>query len=1011
MPRRLSSALFVGRSDELRSILASAEVAASGHASMLIVSGEAGVGKSRLIAESKARLGSDWLMLEGGAVALGDELPFGPVVEALRSMVRQVDAGRIVAAAGASLPDLAILVPEIAQVATETARPTGPADWLRVRIFEGILHLLRRLGDTAPVLLVIEDLNWADRSTRDLLAFLARNMSDERLLVIATFRAEDLDTIHPLASWLAELERQARVERVALGRFGRDELAELLTAIGGAAPAPELVESIARRSDGNAFFAEELAAAASEAGARHRLPETLRGVLLVRLSGRSAATTRVIEMASVAGRQVAHEVLAAVCGLDHDELALAVHEALDAQLLMLDPEDTTRYRFRHALVQEAAYERLLPSEQRAIHAAYARQLEARPAGGGAAAASRLAELAHHWRAAQDPGRAVRAAIAAGDASRAVYAFAEAGRQYEHAIALWDAAPAADRPPDRDLVDLLEDASAAATAAGDGSRAVELAARALELVDAPAVHASPERRARAREQLGLAASLAGDTATSIRSLEVAARLLEGTPPSLDQARVAAVLAANLMLAGRSQESVPLAERAIELARRVDAPAIEARALGVLGVDRAALGNIGTGIELLRRSLAISLSVDQPTEIARGYTNLGAVLEMGGLVQEALEVSLTGVEAVRPYGGEFAFGIFLATNAAAMLLELGRYREAAELLEPMVSHVLPGISTFHLHATMAHLAVRTGDLTAARHHLAIADAEARQVEDAQFVTDLATFGTEIALWDDHPSDALATADEGFERLADTDDAILLGQLALPAAQAAADLAARSRAARDPTGTERAVNAARRIIDRYRTRISRLTEPDTLAHHEIGWRMAICEAELARALGGDDPAQWAAIRPALTARPAPFREAYVLWRQAEASAARAGSGEAAAALRDAHAIARSIESQPLLARIANLGRRLRIELTAPATAPEPEPVAAREAADPFGLTSREREVLALVAQGYTNRRIADTLFISGSTAGVHVSNILGKLAVGTRTEAAAIAVRLGLDRVEPA
>jgi DNA-binding CsgD family transcriptional regulator/tetratricopeptide (TPR) repeat protein len=982
---------------------------------MVLISGEAGVGKSRLTAEAAAGLRADgWLVLEGGAVALGDEdLPFGPLVEALRSLARTVDRDRIAAAADTSLADLAILAPELAGVIGEAPTITGPADWLRVRIFEGVLRLFRRLGDDTPVLLVVEDVNFADRSTRDLLAFLARNMRDERLLVIATFRADDVAVRHPLAPWLVEVERLQRVERIELARFGRGELVELLTAIGGAQPPPALVDSIADRSDGNAFFAEELAAASEEGGQAARLPETLRDVLRVRLSGRSAPAARVIEIASVAGREVDHDELAEVCGLSSLELTGALREVVGAQILTPGGDDGEQYRFRHALVQEAAYAQLLPSERRRTHAAYARAIEARPVEGGAAGASRLAELAYHWRAARDPGRALGPTIAAGDASRSVYAFAEAMRQYEQAIELWDQVAASERPQDRDLADLCDAASAAATEVGDGSRAVDLARRALTLVD-EADHggAAAERRARARERLGVASWLAGDTATSIRLLEEAVALVDGAPPSPEHAEIVVNLAANLMLAGRSTESAPIAQRAIDLARRAEAPAIEARALEVLGIDRAWLGDISGGIELLRSSLAIATAAGEPTEVARSHANLCAVLEMGGFVEEALDVSLAGASLARPYGREFGFGIFLAANAAAMLIELGRYAEAGELLEPHVAFVMPGVSTFLLHATLAHLGVRTGNFVAARQHLHNAEVAATRVEDAQYVIDLATFGTEIALWDRDPAAALQVARRALDRLPDLDDAILLGQLALPATQAAADLAARSRAARDEAGIESAISAAHEIIDRYRQAIDRMPEPDALAGLEVAWRMAICEAELARGTGEDDPGRWLAIRPAVAARPAPFREAYVLWRAAEAAAVLDGPNAAAEHLRAAHVIATSIGARPLQSAIEDLGRRLRVDLTvnAPGSAAEAPTDGADLAAgpaDPFGLTSREREVLVRVAQGDTNRQIAETLFISESTAGVHVSNILGKMGVRSRTEAAATAVKLGLDQ----
>ena len=367
---------------------------------------------------------------------------------------------------------------------------------------------------------------------------------------------------------------------------------------------PALVESIARRSDGNAFFAEELVAATESSRSNHDgLPDTLRGLLLVRLAGTTEDAAHLVEIAAVAGREVDHDVLAEVCGLSETDLSRALHEALDAQLLFVAGADPAeRYAFRHALVQEAAYDQLLPSERRVLHGAYARAIEARPAGAGAAQANRLVELAHHWAAAQESTLALHAALGAADASQTVYAYAEAAREYERATELWDVVPARDRPTDRDLADLFDSAASAAIVIGDAARAVSLARKAIELVDAaPDAAAHPERRARAREQLGFASWLAGDTATSIQRLEEAVDLLDGMPPSTEQARVLAGLAANLMLAGQAAQSIPFAERAIATARAVGDAGIESRAMNMLGVDRAFLGDISAGIELLRAAL--------------------------------------------------------------------------------------------------------------------------------------------------------------------------------------------------------------------------------------------------------------------------------------------------------------------------------------------------------------------------------------------------------------------------
>jgi DNA-binding CsgD family transcriptional regulator/tetratricopeptide (TPR) repeat protein len=1011
MARRLSSPVFIGRSYELDALLSMAEAAASGQPTLAIVGGEAGVGKSRLVAEVARRLQEDhgWLVLEGGSVALGDDsFPFGPIVEALRALARSVDPEDVIAAAGPSLPELARLVPELVGVDDGSHPQFVQAEGLQIRIFEGVLRLLGRLGETAPILLIVEDLHWSDRSTRDLLSFLIRNIQRERVLVVATLRTDEVPWQRPITAWLAETERQSGVERIDLSRFERGELVELLTAIIGSVPLRSRADPIVRRSDGNAFFAEELLAAGDDTRrGRDGLPDTIRGVLIVRLSALSDAAKHLVEIAAVAGRQVGHDVLAEVCGMSQVEMSLALHEAVDAQLLVVDVrEPIERYAFRHALAQEAAYDELLPSERRALHAAYARVMETRPSAGDVAEASRLVELAHHWTAANDSTRAFTAAIAAGDASFAVFFTAEALHQYERAIQLWDVVPADAHPRDRDLADLYDVASNAARLLGDGSRAVALARREIELLE-NASEPDSERRARALERLSRATARTGDFATAIPLAEEAIALYGRDPQSPGRARVLSLLAASLMLAGRFDESVPFAERAIEAARTIGHAIYESRALSVLGADLADLGNIAGGIELLRHSLTIMSSIDDPSAIEQSYGNLAHVLGTGGFIEESLETALAGANRVQRYTDDLRFTRFLECNAAEMLTELGRYSAAADLLAPHVANVLPGVYEPILDVTMARLAIRTGDLAAARRHLEIAWSAPQATVD-QYLIYFYVLATEIALWDRDPATALEVAREGFDRFAELEFVFLLGQLAIPATQAAADLAVRARAARDLTGAEDAVGSARHVIERYRASTSRLTMPDALATHEIGWRMALCTAELARATGDDDPATWDAMRPAIAARPAPFLEAYILWRKAEAVAERGETAAAAPPLRDAYAVGVAIGAPLLVDRFETLGRALRINLSPPAVDPTQ---AARSAplarAIPFGLSKREREVLPLVAKGYTNRRIAEILFISESTAGVHISNILRKLGVESRTEAAAVAVRLGLDR----
>ena len=293
---RVSSPQFIGRDAELAALNDAVERAAAGDASVVLIGGDAGIGKTRLISElhDRARQGGA-MVLEGGCVSLGEGggLPYAPFVEALRRLPAVLATGRF---GDVDLEDLRTpataelgrLMPEFGTPTAEDHGAFARPDWVQARIFEGLLALLRDLGERAPVVCILEDLHWADGSTRDLVAFLARNIRAERLVVVGTYRTDDLHRRHPLRPWLSEMERLPRVRRLELSPFGRDELGSQVEAILGHAPEPGLIEAIERRTEGNPFFIEELLAARADAGSpAARLPETLRDVLLSRVAALS----------------------------------------------------------------------------------------------------------------------------------------------------------------------------------------------------------------------------------------------------------------------------------------------------------------------------------------------------------------------------------------------------------------------------------------------------------------------------------------------------------------------------------------------------------------------------------------------------------------------------------------------------------------------------------------------------------------------------------------------------
>ena len=377
------------------------------------------------------------LVLRGACANVGDEgLPYGPIVEILGQLVRELDPERLETVVGTSGADLARLVPALDPGAS--GAPLQQA-WLQARLFDALVGVLRRLAAVAPVLVLIEDVHWSDPATRETLGFLVRTLRSERVLVAMTLRSDELHRRHPALPWLGELERTGRMQRLSLSRLTKDQTAALLEAIEGVPTDPDLVARIHRRSDGNPFFIEELLLAEAEPSAGG-LPSTLREILLARLASVPEDVHHVLGVVAVAGRRIDHDLLVAIAGAadSPDRLEAALRAAIASQILVVDtpPQGSEGYAFRHALLAEVAYDELLPGERRRLHRECALALEAHPSASAASKAAHRAELAHHWAAARDDERAFAASLAAAEAAGEAFAFETAHAQYERALDLW-----------------------------------------------------------------------------------------------------------------------------------------------------------------------------------------------------------------------------------------------------------------------------------------------------------------------------------------------------------------------------------------------------------------------------------------------------------------------------------------------------------------------------------------------------------------------------------------------
>ena len=1005
MAVRVSSPVLIGRSEESARLHAALEHARHGHSSATVIAGEAGVGKTRLVSDFAldAQLDGVVVML-GGCIDLGEGgLPYAPVVEALRGLARRADPDELESLLGPGRAELARLVPDLGSPTEATDRSIEGADAASAsmsalsaqgRLFELLLGVLERLAVRAPVLFVVEDLHWSDRSTRDLLGFLVRNLRDSAIMLLLTYRSDELHRRHPLLPFLAELERTGRVERIELHPFDRRESADQLRAIAGHDLDPDLVESIHARSNGNAFFAEELLVAAGEDG-RTELPPTLRDVLLARISTLAEPTQEFLRVASAAGQRVDPALLAEAAAMDETTMYEALRECVARQVLVPDPKaGTERYMFRHALLQEAVYDDLLPGERTRLHSAFARTLEARDAGSGTYAA----ELAYHWYAAHDLPRALEAAVAAGERAEARYAFPEATRQFELAIELWDHVPDAAERVHRDRVTLLAQLSAVARFV-DAPRAVSYVQAAIGLVDE---RTDPVMAGLLYERLGRYAWIAGQGETAFDGYRTATRLIPEEPPSAARARSLAGLAQILMLGGWFADSRPVAVEALALARAVGARDIEGHALNTFGLDRAAMGEIEEGIADERAALAIAKELNILDDIGRAYANWYWILDLAGRVEESVTVAMEGIELSARLGLMRFFGTHMLCNAADSLYRLGRWEESERAVQRADDVGPLGVNQILAQELFGRLAVARGQFDEAAEHLDPLAPLAQRAADVQFIVPVHASLAELALWRGRPEDAAAEAAAAISRIEFSPET-RIGEVYALGIRGNADAAENARARRDGEAEATAIAAGDEILAGMKRRHAEVVEHRPVFTALSNAWVLLCEAETSRLLRRPDPDAWATTVSSWDGVGRPYLAAYARWREAEAIlAARGDRAIAAATLRTALEAAEGLGAAPLAQEITALAARARLSLEPAADAAQP---AEQDPAAGLGLTAREREVLGLVARGRTNRQIADELFITENTAGVHVSNILGKLGVPSRGEAAAVAYRLGL------
>jgi ATP/maltotriose-dependent transcriptional regulator MalT len=995
---------LVGREAELSRLRGLLHDATAGRAVTALVSGDAGIGKSRLVDEVMQIARRDgFTVLCGQCAEIGDSVPYLPFADAFRAAPPHIEK------AVKARPVLARLLPDGDGQADE-------ADWAgltRQQMFGAVLSLLSELAAEDPVLLVIEDLHWADATTRHLVTFLARMLHRERVAIIGTYRTDDLHRRHPLRGVVAELLRLPMVALVELGPLSAAALAEILSD-GGNTPFPlsaAALNSLVERAEGNAYYAEELLTASSctisastgSAGTGSSstgdttggtLPTGLAALMLSRVERVSDAAQQVLRAAAVAGGGADDDLVRAASGLPDDAYEEAVREAAGSQLLA--PGGPDGYRFRHALLREAVYADLMPGERTRLHARLASLLAGVP---GAAA-----ELAHHSMASHDIPGAFAASVRAGAEAERLGAGAEAHRHYDLALELWARVEGAERIAGMTRGKLGLKSALAAAASGDVPRAVQLLRRIRDWVArdedpaaGPGSAESTELRCRVGERLAYHLLQDANEQWYAEALDVAEATVRETPdaPTWYRARAMATYAIALITAHRYDQAKEWAGRATDAARAAGSASVAADALATIGqlAVRAgnsieAIGMFTAAVEQAGTAMAVGVRLRAVYHLAAERLARGELTEAATVAHRGVEWAEAAGLALGPFGLDLQHLHFQAHFAD------GHWDHAQEVADGFPVRV-----TRQAEAVLSAMALF---IDVARGNPAVSERRTwlEPFWDDVFVAYIARgILAEHALWQGDCERALAEAEAAIDADAWPAHSPSVIRVTATALAARADRAVQLRAGGDVAGADAHAAAGAALLAVAREGASYPDRPKAVLGPEgHGW-LARCEAEYARLTGTNSPQAWERVL-------AQFGPGYVYetartqWRLAEALVEAGRRDEAVAVWRAARDTALRLRAAPLGVALDDLARRARLDAGNGNRSPGPggtSPLA--------GLTDRELEVLRLIARGMSNRDIGTELFISPKTASVHVSNILGKLGAASRTEAAAIAYREGV------
>jgi DNA-binding CsgD family transcriptional regulator/tetratricopeptide (TPR) repeat protein len=967
---------------------------AEGLPAAVLVQGEAGVGKTRLVREvTEQYRTSGHEVLWGTCVRFGAaSVPFASVLQALDGWARQVDpAVRSKVLEGSD--SLSSLLPSLG---------VGFSEVPSSHLLPVVNRVLQRIASAQPTVLVVDDLQWADASSLDVLAYLIAGFRGQNLALVLTIREEDRPQGHPLNAWLADMRRLPGVSELVLARLDADESTQQIAGLLGRPPAEEFVADVVARSGGNAYFTELLVRDLPQNAARlpGELPTALREALSARWHSLPEPARQVTRLLAVGGRPTSFDTLGAVTAgvVPAAELPALVREAVEAGVLQQVADQTLW--FRHPLLAEVLLATMTSQELVPAHAAYAEALEASAANRPDLAGALSADLAVHHLGAGHFDRAFAHSIRAADYAHELHASSVETGHLTRACQVWERAGREVRGSTQDRIDLLLRTSRAGEQAGvlETTRFLD---EALSLVDR---QHQPLLASTMLVEWSWSMAWGNSRPPDDQSPQVmeAVELTKPFPDSPERvfalARLVDATLWDLHALQLPAEIWDQVQEAVEAARRSGSAAAMARAL----CSRAQyLISDYRPLEALREAEASYRLASEAghTDIMQdaAFTQVNALLVLGRTAEIA-DLGRTASKELLALGST-QWGGVLAVRAAEPLFELGRWAECDDLMRKALAARHGGLAGADVRLSAARLAARQGQTAIAQQHFD------RGLELAP-IDHVGLLGRETELQLLVGRGEMQRALELFrkllaEYLAEGDP--FTDWLLMWGARAAADLAEQARDSRDQDAEKDAIHQLDQLL--AMAEATPPARPGLSAQDDPIWTayraMTVAETGRCRDSAGQS-ASWERAASSCSAIEYRWHESMCRWRWAQALLSEGATrSEVAEPLRQAHSIAMQMSAAPLVTETESLALAARINLA--------EPSGRRESSAQHSvlatLTTREREVLSHLVAGRTNAEIARDLFISDKTVSVHVTNVLRKTGTANRIEAANLALRLGL------